>query len=165
MRWLTFNRAAALAGASFWLASLALPVLATPIEEIDPGHPAFISKEPGWSLALFGWAGAFELNFAWFANPVLAWAFFRLLSVKPMTQAVSFFGVIVLAFALILAVMGLEPRHIDIGDDHGVNGLSYPLFGAYVWLASFAPILLAYTVGIWRQGASLSSAPQTETAE
>ncbi|MEQ1772019.1 MAG: hypothetical protein ABL879_19550, partial [Devosia sp.] len=53
----------------------------------------------------------------------------------------------VLAFlGTLLALTGLQPTHIEFGDDHGVNGRSYPLIGAYVWVASFIPVLIALGV-------------------
>jgi hypothetical protein len=107
---------------------------ATPVEGAH-GSPTETVTVGGLELLLLGWGGIFETKPAWLANPLLLLAiFFSWRSnVSPRRAGIA---VAAATLASAFALLGQVPLHWEFGDDHGVNGASYPLIGARVWAAS-----------------------------
>lgn len=130
-------------GLFFW--SLFLPAYATPL---DPGELRGVAATEvfnGGMLLVLGWIAVLgdEPVFAWFANPALAICLWRLAAWKPMTLRGAFVALLCAGLGLTLALSGLNSSHLRPGDDHDLNGISYPLEGACIWVLAFAPALIA----------------------
>lgn len=128
-----------------FLWSLFLPAYATPL---DPGELRGVAATEvfhGGMLLLLGWIAVFgdEPIFAWLANPALAICLWRLAVWKPMTLRGAFAALLCAGLGLALALSGLVSSHLSPGDDHDLNGISYPLEGARIWVVAFVPALIA----------------------
>lgn len=137
-----FYRWLALVSAALWFGALALPALVTPIEG-EWGDAMALQNVYGWELLLLGWAAPLQVaqkSFAWFANPLWLWCVWWMWNGRAPNPWVTVVGPFI-------ALTGLAPIHIEFGDDHGVNGRSHPGVGAYVWVAAFAPVVVARMAG------------------
>ena len=170
-------RLAALVSALVWVWTLQAPVLLTFVEYFPKLHlPVTTSTTSGREVLLFGWLAPMSLahtdgdsmpagygpflpymglggvslaSVAWYANPLWAWNIVRMFMARAPRLVPAF-------AASLLAIVGVQPFYDGWSDDHGVNGATIPLAGAYVWAAAvmvpFAVALAQLTRRAWKCG-------------
>ncbi len=95
------------------------------IDEWARDLPGFESW-PHWQVA-----GVPLAAFGWYAHPLWAWNMMRMLwgeAPRPIPALT----------AAALALCALQPFHIGVFDDHGVDSMTVPLEGAFVWAVAMA---------------------------
>jgi hypothetical protein len=120
-----------------WGVALFCPSYVTLLED-QTAQPTY-----GLELLFFGPLGGSEGHYAWFANPLWAWSLWSMARGRSP-------NLLICVAAVWLALPALQPFRVLIGDDHGVNGESKPLFGAYVWIAALVPPLLVSVIDFMR---------------
>jgi hypothetical protein len=123
-----------------WIASLALPV------ETDCGDP---HAAQGYVVFSFGWLGPFDLQFGWFANPLMLWVIVRLLfNRRP--------GIIPAFGGLGLALSALAWKTTPRGDAPGVDTICARHSGFYLWIACAVLLAVVTLIELIRDRAGAS---------